>query len=207
MANQPADSTTRSNRAVIIAALIGGAATIIAGFGGVKVGTTATPAVTATTTVTATVTARVTVALQGDDSTPPTTNEPGAAGDVRWQGSVTLEETSSSSRTDLDLKPPTRAGDEADGDVYNSCCMVSDSGIVSANSGSSLVAKWTGDGLPDFNQCRETALAQGGDQVPNVKRGWILCVKTGEDRIARLEVVEVVGFSSIRADTVVWEKE
>lgn len=209
MANQPADIAARANRAVIIAALIGAAATLATGLGGYKVGTTATPTATTSVTVPVTMTATVTVtaAPPGDNSALPTTKAPGPAGTVRFQGAVRLQQTDSHSRTDLDLEQPTRTAEDPDGDIYVVYGMTEDAGTVSANEAGSLVAKWSGSGTPDFGQCKQTALSEGGASVPDVKRGWILCVKTTEGRIARLKVVEVVKFASIRADAVVWESE
>lgn len=83
--------------------------------------------------------------------------------------------------------------------------MDSDSGSLVDYDGSSLVARWTGEGIPDYAQCRETALAQGGQEVGEVRTGTVLCVKTARGRIARLEVVEVKKFESFRTNTTVWE--
>jgi len=221
MATQPDDGTRSTNRTTIAAAVInalGGIAAAVAGavvgavagaVVGYNAGTTATPAVTTTVTVTSTVTSKAAPASstrpEPETPGPTTTERTTATGTVRFHGTVALEDTIAHIPTDLDLEQPTKAADYADGDVFNLGIDGNDA-TVNATENNSLVARWTGSGTPDFDQCRKTAVSEGVISVPEVRRGSILCVRTGDNRIARLKVIEIVKRSSVRADTIVWNE-
>ena len=131
------------------------------------------------------------------------TLSPGA---IRWTGEILFVEEERTS-TDLDLKPPRRTSEESRGDIHAGglYSMASDHGSVTDYDGSSSIAKWTGSGQPNLAQCRETADAAGVSDVRDVRKGTILCVRTDEDRIAHLKIVEVLKFDGYRARVTVWE--
>lgn len=51
---------------------------------------------------------------------------------------------------------------------------------------------------------RDRALAGGGTEVADVRRGTVLCVATDKGNIARLTITRVIKFKGFEADTVVW---
>jgi hypothetical protein len=126
-------------------------------------------------------------------------------GTIRWQGPVTFREEFATS-TDLDTVSPRTTTVDAEGDVHagglNS--MEEAKGPVTDYDQGSRIAEWSGDGTPDFADCRDRALAGGGTEVADVRRGTVLCVATDKGNIARLTITRVIKFKGFEADTVVW---
>jgi hypothetical protein len=148
------------------------------------------------TTVPATVATSAAVSVSSAPASGP------SEGTTRWQKPVTVQQEFDTS-VDLDPVPPRTTTVDEEGDVTASS-MLDTYGRVTDYDQSSRVAEWKGDGKPDFAACRERALAGGGDEVDNVRRGTVLCVETDEGNVARLTITEVIKFKGFEADTVVW---
>jgi hypothetical protein len=129
----------------------------------------------------------------------------GPEGAERWRGPVTFTEEFATS-TDLDQKPPRTTDVDADGDIQaggvNS--MLDTKGPVTDYDKSSRIAEWTEGGVPVFAKCKERALAGGGKEVDDVRKGTVLCVLTDKGNIARLVITRVIKFEGFDADAVVW---
>lgn len=157
----------------------------------------ATETVTATVTVTAAPRSKAGGGSDDDSNGQPT-------GSVFYEGPVTIAQGGSDEMKDLDLDPPERTTNDIEGDL-SVTSMDSESGRVVDWDNTSPIAEWTGDGVPNHGQCRQTALAGGGGEVSGVQHGSILCVETDQDRIARLEVTGIRPFEAITADAKIWE--
>lgn len=126
-------------------------------------------------------------------------------GTTRWQGLVTFREEFDTS-TDLDKVPPRTTTVDEEGDVHAGGvnAMEEAKGPVTDYDQGSRIAEWTGDGRPDFAACPDRALAGGGTEVADVRRGTVLCVATDKGNIARLTITRVIKFKGFEAETVVW---
>lgn len=139
-------------------------------------------------------------------SSAPAVSAPAAAeGAVRWQNSIAFHEEFAT-QTDLDQVPPRTTTVDEEGDIKAGGLngIETAKGPVSDYDQSGRIAEWTGDGRPDFAACKERALAGGGKEVEDVRKGTVLCVLTDKGNIARLTITQVIKFDGYEADTVVW---
>ncbi|MFG1603712.1 hypothetical protein [Actinoplanes sp. NPDC049265] len=142
-------------------------------------------------------------------TTPPAAPSPSAAapaeGTERWRGPITFTEEFATS-TDLDQKSPRTTDIDADGDIQAGgvSSMLDTKGPVTDYDRSSRIAEWTDGGTPTFADCKDRALAGGGKEVADVRKGTVLCVLTDKGNIARLTITKVIKFAGFDADTVVW---
>lgn len=125
---------------------------------------------------------------------------PGSAGPVgsavRWQGRILFDGSS----RDLDAVPPGKAatgrGDIATGggDIVEVQALLG-----------STVALWEGEAMPNHGDCAETVETEGTSSHP-LELDTVLCVKTEEGHIARLQVSsfpENYG-PFVKFDAVIW---
>ncbi|MEV6635696.1 hypothetical protein AB0M54_33590 [Actinoplanes sp. NPDC051470] len=136
----------------------------------------------------------------------PAVSAPAAAeGSVRWQNSISFREEFAT-QTDLDQAPPRTTTVDEEGDIAAGGLngIETAKGPVSDYDQSGRIAEWTGDRRPDFADCKERALAGGGKEVKDVRKGTVLCVLTDKGNIARLTITQVIKFDGYEADTVVW---
>ncbi|WP_156756206.1 hypothetical protein [Actinokineospora pegani] len=71
--------------------------------------------------------------------------------------------------------------------------------------GKHVLAEWPGSGSPDKEQCAAQVSEAGFNQVDDLVKGSIVCGRTPEGRIFRLEVL--TSGSEIRAHATVWTKK
>ncbi|MUL41124.1 hypothetical protein FZ103_08000 [Streptomonospora sp. PA3] len=123
------------------------------------------------------------------------TARPAAPG-VQWQGALLLD----GGGKDLDAGPPAAASGESD---------VSTSGVggdYSLNALGGSVSVWDDSGgLPEHADCAEAADAAGTSSAP-VEPGAVLCLRTDEGRLARLQVTDIpdVYGPTVEFDALVW---
>ncbi|MFI5845506.1 hypothetical protein ACIA8K_37965 [Catenuloplanes sp. NPDC051500] len=188
---------------VILAAVITGVFALLASGGGTS--NAGAPSTTAGTTPASTVTAGPAAAPPA--SSPATT--PSGAAEIpteQFNRKITLQAGATDDAMDLDTVPPQLSEEDADNDVLLETDMRESVGDVADFDGGARIAKWKGDGVPDYAQCQDAAATQGIRIVENVKKGTVLCVRTSEGRTARLTVSSFEEFHSMTFDTVVWSR-
>ncbi|MET9802619.1 hypothetical protein [Streptomyces sp. NPDC006368] len=134
-------------------------------------------------------------------STAPGTASPAGSDPVHWENAVRITEMGPT----LDTKPPrlvTYGRDLHLALVYPPQVAESDS----LNNPSNL-AVWPGPGVPGRKQCLDLVSAQG-IAMTEVKKGTVLCVRTGGGRIARLTVTTASNDPTVgvEARTTVWSE-
>ncbi|MFF8593530.1 hypothetical protein ACF061_19225 [Streptomyces sp. NPDC015220] len=120
---------------------------------------------------------------------------------VQWQGTLVV----GTQGKDLDSTHPGGSSSAYGADVT---LGLSGNGLDAwaANGGS--IAQWTGQGsTPGQGECAESADAAGLASAP-LRQGAVLCVRTDQNRIARLKIVKVndADFAfTVEFDAVVWQ--
>jgi len=70
--------------------------------------------------------------------------------------------------------------------------------------GTHVLAEWSGSGSPDKEQCAARVSENGSNQVGHLVKGSIVCGRTPEGRVFRLDVL--ASGSEIRVHATVWAK-
>jgi hypothetical protein len=99
---------------------------------------------------------------------------------------------------DLDQSPP-RDDSIAEDDIW----MAVFDPYIMTNDRGALIAPWSGEGKPSFEQCHATAYAEGVERVV-AKRGWY-CIKSTQGRVAAFQVREVTE-EWVSGPITVWER-
>ncbi|TDO59047.1 hypothetical protein EV651_109322 [Kribbella sp. VKM Ac-2571] len=113
--------------------------------------------------------------------TPPPGPRTPPAGTQLWQGALLLD----TEPKDLDAAPPEPVGYSYNGDVY----IELNHELTSSNG--TLIARWSGGALPGYADCSTAVGALGTRQPMKLSTRTVLCVRTSEQNIARLEVTSV----------------
>jgi hypothetical protein len=120
---------------------------------------------------------------------------------VQWQGALLLSE--STGGKDLDSSQPVVPKNSSDNDVY----AYHSGGEDTLQTGNGAIASvWDGSSaLPTYDDCAGTVDAAGATEQP-LDKDTVLCVKTGEGRIARLKVTSQGDgiYAVVKFDGVVW---
>ncbi|MEV0398779.1 hypothetical protein [Actinoallomurus sp. NPDC050550] len=166
------------NRRVAIAAAIGGLILTI-GLALTLKGDGTGHHDTPTTTVTLTPTYTRQIPLASPTTTTPATPIKPV---IRWHGTVTVN--GPSAYRDLDSIPPRT--DQRDADINGDWLETT---LSAASTNVQIALLQTGGTLPGFDQCRQTAFANGSDHTEELQTGDVLCVLTSQGRIARLKTI------------------
>jgi hypothetical protein len=125
---------------------------------------------------------------------------------VRWSGTVVAQDFGLADAVDLDQRPPRSMDDTGrKADLSVGSLDATEADVGKAAFGVSAVARWTGDGTPELAGCRDAA-AGGIDKVKGVTTGDVLCLRTSDERIARLTVGKINSREgTVTFEAVVWE--
>jgi hypothetical protein len=117
---------------------------------------------------------------------------------VQWEGAITFGK----SGLNLDDIPPDTAN------LYPDVSYVGSAGSSSYNlSGSWAMAVWTNGGVPTRSEC-SALIISSGDQGVVASVNTLICVKTGQGRIALVQVQGVdTGLGQVSAYARVWAQE
>lgn len=159
---------------------------------------TVPPTVPSTVPSTAPATGTAPSSPSSEPTTPATEGTPEAA-KVQWSGTVRFN----GDGIDLDPVPPrVNPGRSIDEDVDEG--LAAPSAVIGSASG--MMAVWKETGEPSRDQCKELVLTQGNDRAGKLKKGDRVCVITGEERVALLEIRRFPeDFSGVVATVKVWE--
>jgi pyruvate/2-oxoglutarate dehydrogenase complex dihydrolipoamide acyltransferase (E2) component len=132
-----------------------------------------------------------------------------AGAPVAWSGRVTVKYLAADETVDLDQVPARSAGNSSGaGDVAVTIVGEAQTDLWRPSFANSRLAPWSGDGTPEFAQCRDAALAEGVEEVKAVREHAVLCVHTTEDRTARLTVRAIdAKQGTVRFDALVWQEK
>lgn len=189
---EPQSASTSQNRTAIIAAAIGGVATLLAALIGVvsadRAGViTLGPSPTSSTQVTTVTAPPITITVSADPTSGSSTDSSSAVPDptngrrVQW-GPKTV--TSAGAGIDLDSVPPRNKNPT--GSDFSVGREGSDA-IIDPDQ-FARVARWDKKAAPTAAECEDFASANASESSIVVGVGSVLCVVTGGDRIAIIHV-------------------
>lgn len=120
---------------------------------------------------------------------------------IRWRGRVSID--GPGAQRDLDSRPPQK--DTRGGDIDGVFLRPG----IRAHRSDAQISLLQGTGAkPDFETCKSSTTASGVERIEELRLGDTLCVKTSEDRIARLRTVRAertdLG-AIVQFDVVIWE--